>query len=192
MDRCGWAEGSPIYQDYHDQEWGVPVYESQRLFAKLILDGFQAGLSWITILKKRENFYQAFDRFNPEIIALYDQVKIDELMSNKGIIRNKLKIRSTISNAILYLEYENQGHSFSELLWSFVGGTPIINRWTSLDQIPASTTESDEMSKALKKLGFKFTGTTICYAFMQAVGMINDHLVSCNRHDEVVSLKKME
>ncbi len=192
MDRCGWAEGSPIYQDYHDQEWGVPVYESQRLFAKLILDGFQAGLSWITILKKRENFYQAFDRFNPEIIALYDQVKIDELMSNKGIIRNKLKIRSTISNAILYLEYENQGHSFSELLWSFVGGTPIINRWTSLDQIPASTTESDEMSKALKKMGFKFTGTTICYAFMQAVGMINDHLVSCNRHDEVVSSKKME
>lgn len=184
MNRCGWVGKTPIYLDYHDKEWGVPVYESKRLFAKLILDGFQAGLSWITILRKRESFYLAFDQFDPEIIANYGQTKIDELINNKGIVRNKLKIMSTITNATLFLEYEKRGSSFSELLWSFVGGTPIINHWESLDQVPASTRESNEMSKTLKKMGFKFTGTTICYAFMQAVGMVNDHLTTCFRHHE--------
>ncbi len=185
MERCAWSGMEQIYINYHDTEWGVPVYDSKDLFAKLILDGFQAGLSWITILKKRDNFYKAFDNFDPEKIALYNQEKIDKLIADKGIVRNKLKINSTISNAKAFLEYEKTFGSFSKLLWSFVDGRPKINKWESLEQIPANSKESDTMSKELKKLGFKFTGTTICYAFMQAVGMVNDHIITCFRYEEL-------
>ncbi|MCK5100315.1 MAG: DNA-3-methyladenine glycosylase I [Desulfobacteraceae bacterium] len=186
MKRCTWSGTEQIYIDYHDTEWGVPIYDSRDLFAKLILDGFQAGLSWITILKKRENFYKAFDNFDPCKIAEYNKTKINKLLTNKGIIRNKLKINATISNAKAFLEYEKGTGSFSELLWSFVDGKPKINKWETLEQVPATSKESDAMSKELKKLGFKFTGSTICYAFMQAVGMVNDHLVTCFRYEEII------
>jgi len=182
MERCPWSTKEQIYIDYHDTEWGVPVYDSNKLFAKLILDGFQAGLSWITILKKRENFYKAFDNFDPEIIARYNQTKINSLLQNKGIVRNKLKINATITNAKSFLMYSEKTGPFSDLLWSFVNGKPLVNQWESMEQVPATSKESDAMSKALKKLGFKFTGSTICYAFMQAVGMVNDHLVNCFRY----------
>ncbi len=185
MKRCSWCEPDPIYIDYHDREWGVPILDSRDLFAKLILDGFQAGLSWLTILKKRDNFYKAFDNFNPEKIAGYNKKKISELLNNKGIVRNKLKINATITNAKLFLRYEESGASFSDLLWSFVDGKPKINKWKTLSQIPANTKESDAMSKTLKQLGFKFVGSTICYAFMQAVGMANDHLTCCFRYKEL-------
>ena len=184
MERCEWCGDLPLYQNYHDLEWGVPVYNDRDLFAKLLLDGFQAGLSWITILKKRESFYTAFDRFNPEIMACYDEQKFESLMHDAGIIRNRLKIRAAISNAQAYLKLQEQGQSFSEFLWSFVGGHPIQNSRISMSELPAKTKESDAMSAALKKKGFKFVGSTICYAFMQAVGMVNDHKVSCFRYKE--------
>jgi len=190
MERCTWVGNDPIYIDYHDKEWGVPVYGSTDLFAKLILDGFQAGLSWITILRKRDNFYSAFDQFNPEMIASYNEKKIIELLNNKGIIRNKLKIRSTITNAQAFLDYESKGLSFSDFLWSFTGGSPVLNHWVKTDDIPTRSNASDNMSLALKKLGFKFTGTTICYAFMEAVGMINDHLTGCFRYKEIKKIYK--
>lgn len=183
--RCEWCEGNLLYIDYHDREWGVPIYESRNLFAKLILDGFQAGLSWITVLKKRDNFYNAFDDFNPEKIAVYNEHKVNKLLNDAGIIRNKLKIHATILNAQLFIDYEEKGQSFSDLLWSFVDNKPLINSWKKMDQIPANTKESDAMSKTLKKMGFKFVGTTICYAFMQAVGMVNDHLTYCFRYKEL-------
>ncbi|MCP3901681.1 MAG: DNA-3-methyladenine glycosylase I, partial [Desulfobacteraceae bacterium] len=185
MKRCTWPGTEQIYIDYHDTEWGVPVYDSKDLFAKLILDGFQAGLSWITILKKRDNFYKAFDNFDPDKIVLYNQAKINELITDKGIVRNKLKINATISNARAFLEYEKNNGSFSNFLWSFVNGKPKINKWKTLEQIPANSKESDAMSKELKKIGFKFTGTTICYAFMQAVGMVNDHIITCFRYEQL-------
>jgi DNA-3-methyladenine glycosylase I len=185
MNRCPWTTSEQIYIDYHDLEWGVPVYDSKALFAKLILDGFQAGLSWITILKKRDNFYKAFDDFDPKIISEYDQGKINKLLSNKGIVRNKLKINAAVTNAKAFLEYESNNGSFSDFLWSFVKDQPIINTWETIEQVPASSEESDAMSRDLKKLGFKFTGTTICYAFMQAVGMVNDHLITCFRHEQL-------
>jgi DNA-3-methyladenine glycosylase I len=179
MKRCDWVGKEEIYKKYHDEEWGVPVYDSKKLFAKLILDSFQAGLSWITVLKKRENFYKAFDNFEPEKIAKYDQKKFDSLMQDAGIIRNRLKIQATIHNAQIFLDFEKNGNSFSEFLWSFVDGKTKINHWQTIDELPASTKESDKMSKALKKMGFKFVGTIICYAFMQAVGMVNDHRLDC-------------
>lgn len=185
MKRCEWAGTEQIYIDYHDTEWGVPVYNSKDLFAKLLLDGFQAGLSWITILKKRENFYRAFDNFDPEKIARYDQIKIDSLLKDKSIIRNKLKVNAAVTNARAFLEYENKTGPFSDLIWSFVDGKPKINKFKSMEQVPPFSKESDLMSKELKKLGFKFTGSTICYAFMQAVGMVNDHLVTCFRYKEI-------
>ncbi|MCK5310924.1 MAG: DNA-3-methyladenine glycosylase I [Desulfobacteraceae bacterium] len=185
MERCAWSTTEQIYIDYHDTEWGVPVYDSEALFAKLILDGFQAGLSWITILKKRDAFYKAFDNFDPEIIARYNQTKINSLLKDKRIVRNKLKVNATVTNAKAFLEYEKTTGSFSDLLWSFVDGQPLVNKWASMEQVPANSKESDAMSKELKKLGFKFTGSTICYAFMQAVGMVNDHLVTCFRHEEL-------
>lgn len=186
MKRCPWPGTEQIYIDYHDAEWGVPIYDSRDLFAKLILDGFQAGLSWITILKKRENFYKAFDNFDPDKIARYNQTKVNALLLNKGIIRNKLKINAAVSNARAFLEYGKTTGSFSDLLWSFVDEKPKINKWETMEQVPATSKESDAMSKELKKLGFKFTGSTICYAFMQAVGMINDHLVTCFRYEQLV------
>jgi len=186
MNRCAWVGKEEIYKNYHDEEWGVPVYNSEDLFAKLILDGFQAGLSWITILKKREHFYTAFDQFDPKKIAVYSEDKVLELMNNAGIVRNQLKIRGTITNAQLFLAYEAQGNSFSDLLWSFVGGKPLINAWENREDVPTSTPESDAMSKALKKMGFKFVGTTICYAFMQAVGMVNDHSTDCFRYKDLI------
>ena len=183
--RCAWAESDPVYIDYHDREWGVPVYANRKLFEMLILEGPQAGLSWITILKKRPNYRQAFDRFDPAKIALYKRSKIASLLKNPGIVRNRLKIEATVVNAHAYLELKDQGHNFSDFLWQFVDGTPRINHWRRLDQIPVSTPESDAMSRALKQRGFKFVGNTICYAFMQAVGMVNDHLTSCYRHRQL-------
>lgn len=184
--RCNWPGNDPLYVAYHDEEWGVPVHDSQQLFEKLILDGFQAGLSWITILRRRQGFLNAFDNFDPEKIACYGDPDIERLMNDKGIIRNRLKILSTISNAKIYLdmEQEKQG-GFSDFLWSFTDGKIIQNQWQSTDQVPAETTESNAMSKALKKKGFKFCGPTICYAFMQAVGIVNDHNSSCFRHAEL-------
>ena len=178
--RCSWVpENDPLYIEYHDQEWGVSVYDDQKLFEMLTLEGAQAGLSWITVLRKRENYLELFDQFDPEKIILYDEKKIASLLENPGIIRNKLKVNSVVINAKLMIEIQQGGQSFSDYLWQFVDGKPIINKWKTLDQVPVSTPESDAMSKDLKKRGFKFIGTTICYAFMQAVGMVNDHTTDC-------------
>lgn len=181
--RCNWVSDDPLYREYHDKVWGRPVYDSKELFAKLCLDGQQAGLSWITILKKQQNYEQAFADFEPAVIATFDDAKVEELMNNPGIVRNRLKIHSIIRNAKGYLAYTADGKDFAEFLWSFVGGKPMVNHFTSMSQVPAQTPESEAMSKALKKLGFNFVGPTICYAFMQAVGMVNDHLVDCIAYD---------
>lgn len=181
--RCGWVGDDPLYRAYHDHVWGRPVYDAKELFAKLCLDGQQAGLSWITILKKQQNYEQAFANFDPAIIATFDETKVAELMTNAGIVRNRLKIESIIRNAKGYLAYTASGQDFSTFLWSFVGGKPIVNHFSSMAQMPSQTPESEAMSKALKKLGFNFVGPTICYAFMQAVGMVNDHLVDCMVYD---------
>ena len=178
--RCSWVpEKDPLYIEYHDQEWGVPEHDDQKLFEMLILEGAQAGLSWITVLRKRENYQQLFDQFDPEKIIHYDEKKIASLLENPGIIRNKLKVNSVVINAKLMIEIQQGGQSFSDYLWQFVDGKPIINKWKTFDQVPVSTPESDAMSKDLKKRGFKFIGTTICYAFMQATGMVNDHTTDC-------------
>lgn len=182
--RCTWCGTDPLYVQYHDEEWGVPEYDDQLLFAKLILDGAQAGLSWITILRKRENYWKAFDNFNPEIMARYDEAKIAALLQNSGIVRNRLKVQAAVKNAQGFLAIQEQKGSFSKFLWQFVGGTPIQNSWQTLAQIPAETDESRAMSKALKGYGFSFVGPTIVYAFMQATGFVNDHLVHCFRYQE--------
>ena len=182
--RCGWAF-KPLDMEYHDTEWGVPVHDDSKLFEFLVLDAFQAGLSWSTILAKRENFRKAFDNFDYQKIAKYNQHKIDELLQNEGIIRNKLKINATIGNAKAFMQIQKQFGSFDKYIWSFTGGKPIINKWETMKDIPATSPESDAMSKDLKKRGFKFVGSTICYAFMQAAGMVNDHLISCFRYKEV-------
>ena len=182
--RCAWCGTDPVYVQYHDEVWGVPVYDDQQLFAKLILDGAQAGLSWITILRKQENYYTAFDNFDPEKIARYDETKIAELLQNPGIVRNRLKVQSAVKNAKGYLKIKEEHGSFSDFLWQFVGGTPIQNAWEKLEELPAETAESQAMSKALKKYGFNFVGPTIVYAFMQAVGIVNDHVVDCFRYEE--------
>lgn len=184
--RCSWPGEDPLYVAYHDEEWGVPVYDSQQIFEKLILDGFQAGLSWITILRRKQGFLQAFDNFDPEKIARYGEADIERLMQDTGIIRNRLKILSTIKNAAIYLEMEQENPGgFSQFLWSFTDGKILQNNWNGSNQMPAATTESEAMSKALKKKGFKFCGPTICYAFMQAVGIVNDHDSRCFRHAEL-------
>lgn len=186
ISRCAWCGATdPLYIRYHDEEWGVPVYDDQLLFAKLILDGAQAGLSWITILRKRENYWAAFDQFDPEKIACYDEEKLAELLQNPGIVRNRLKVNAAVKNARGYLEIMEKEASFSAFLWDFVGGSPIQNRWRSMDEVPTQTKESLAMSKALKKRGFSFVGPTIVYAFMQAVGLVNDHIVTCFRHAEL-------
>lgn len=188
--RCPWAGSAPIYVDYHDKEWGVPVFDDRLLFEMLILDGFQAGLSWITILKKRENFRAAFDNFDALKIAYYNKNKTESLLQNKGIIRNRLKIEAAINNAKAYLNLIEKQGSFAKFLWDFVDGRPIINRWENVKQIPTSSSVSDKMSKELKNNGFSFVGTTICYAFMQAAGFVNDHLVSCFRYNQIIELSK--
>jgi DNA-3-methyladenine glycosylase I len=177
--RCQWAGNDPLYIQYHDEEWGVPLYDDDKLFEFLILEGFQAGLSWITILRKRENFRKAFDNFDALKIVKYDVPKVEELMQDTGIIRNRLKIEGTITNARLFLEIQKEYGSFREYIWQFVEGQVVVNQRDSLKDVPASTEISDVMSKTLKKRGFKFIGTTICYAFMQATGMVNDHAVNC-------------
>lgn len=184
--RCAWAGTDPLYIDYHDYEWGVPSHEDRHLFEMLILEGAQAGLSWITILKKREHFRQAFDGFDAHKMARYDQSKISMLMQNAGIIRNRLKIEAAVNNAQRYLEICESQAGFNEYIWQFVDGEPVINKWRRMSQIPVATPASELMSRTLKKAGFKFVGPTICYAYMQAVGMVNDHLVSCSRHHQLM------
>jgi DNA-3-methyladenine glycosylase I len=183
--RCGWCEGDALYEAYHDEEWGVPVYDDNKLFEFLILETFQAGLSWITVLRKRENFRKAFDNFDYNKIAKYQQSKIDELLQNAGIIRNKLKIKATISNAQAFMDIQKKYSSFSKYIWEFVNGKPIKNKFADYKKAPANTPLSDTISKDLKKRGFKFVGTTVVYAHMQATGMVNDHEVSCFRYNEV-------
>jgi DNA-3-methyladenine glycosylase I len=185
IERCPWPAGKTKDIKYHDEEWGVPVHNDQKLFEFMVLDGFQAGLSWSTILNKRENFREAFNHFNPNEVALYSEKKIEELLNNKGIIRNQLKIRSAVLNAQKFLEVQKEFGSFDAYIWQFTDGKTIVNTWQKLSQIPVNTPESDAMSKDLKKRGFKFVGTTICYAFMQAAGMVNDHLIHCFRYNEI-------
>ena len=182
--RCTWPGEDPLYVAYHDKEWGVPEHDDEALFEKLILDGAQAGLSWITILRKRDGYRKAFDNFDAEKMARYSEKKIEQLLQDPGIVRNKLKVTSAVTNAQAFLKLKDEGRSFDDYLWQFVGGKTIQNNWSGLKQLPASTPESDAMSKDLKKRGFKFVGSTICYAFMQAVGMVNDHVVTCFRHEE--------
>lgn len=185
--RCDWVNlNDQLYLDYHDNEWGVPIHDDRKLFEFLILEGAQAGLSWRTILVKRENYRTAFDHFDPVEIAAYDEEKIRELMSNSGIVRNRLKINSVISNAKAFLSVKEEFGSFDAFIWGFVGGKPKNNAWKSIGEVPAKTVVSDTMSKSLLKRGFRFVGSTICYSFMQAVGMVNDHTVDCFRHIEVM------
>ncbi len=180
--RCAWAQGE-IYVRYHDEEWGVPVHDDRTLFEFLILEGAQAGLSWATILNKRENYRRAFAGFDPKRVARYDRRKMQQLLRDPGIVRNKLKVASAVANAKAFLRVQEEFGSFERYIWQFVGGQPRVNSRKSLKQIPARTAESDAMSKDLKRRGFNFVGSTICYAFMQAVGMVNDHLLDCFRHD---------
>jgi DNA-3-methyladenine glycosylase I len=182
--RCEWAGSDPLYVDYHDHEWGVPAHEDQRLFEMLLLEGAQAGLSWITILRKRENYRAAFDNFDAQAIAAYDDQKFGELLANPGIVRNRLKVRAFTQNAQAFLRVQAEYGSFDWYIWQFVGGEPVINRWPTLAAIPAETDESRAMSKDLKKRGFTFVGPTICYAFMQACGMVNDHTTDCFLHPD--------
>ncbi|WBU64356.1 DNA-3-methyladenine glycosylase I [Paracoccus aerodenitrificans] len=186
-ERCAWCGTEPIYVDYHDQEWGVPEYAPRSLWEKLVLDGFQAGLSWITILRKRDSFREVFEDFDPERVARWDQNNVENALKNPGIIRHRGKIESTVRGARLFLDIESK-QGFTPYLWSFVGGAPVQNDFASMAEVPASTAESTAMSKTLKKQGFNFCGPVICYAFMQAVGMVNDHMTSCYRHAEVKAL----
>jgi len=188
--RCVWVTEDPLYIEYHDQEWGVPVYDDQKLFEFLILESFQAGLSWLTILKKRGNFTKAFSDFNPNKVARYGKKQFKELMNNAGIIRNRLKIEAAINNAKIFLDIQKEFGSFSNYSWQFVGNKTIQNRWKNLKEVPATTKESDAFSKDLKQRGFKFMGSTIVYAHMQAVGMINDHTINCFRYRDVAKIMK--
>jgi DNA-3-methyladenine glycosylase I len=183
--RCAWAGEDELYRHYHDTEWGVPLYDDQRLFEFLILEGAQAGLSWITILRKRENYRAAFDGFDAERIASYDDKRIAALLNDPGIVRNRLKVNAAVINAREYLKVQDELGSFAGFLWKFVEGRPRQNAWRSPGEVPSSTGESDAMSRELKKRGFKFVGTTICYALMQATGMVNDHMADCFRHEEI-------
>jgi DNA-3-methyladenine glycosylase I len=185
--RCAWAQNEPAIA-YHDKEWGTPIHDDRTLFEFLILEGAQAGLSWNTILNKRENYRAAFDRFDPELVARYDRRKIQQLLRNPGIVRNKLKIASAVANAKAFLLVQQEFGSFDRYIWQFVDGKPRINAWKATKQLPAKTKESDAMSKDLKKRGFNFVGSTICYAFMQAVGMVNDHVVECFRYNALAKL----
>lgn len=185
MRRCTWCGDDPLYRDYHDREWGVPLHDDRALFEFLILEGAQAGLSWITILRKRENYRTAFDGFDAARVASYDANKIESLLQNPGIVRNRLKVSAAVTNAQKFLEVQDEFDSFDAFLWRFVDGKPKQNTWRSPAEIPASTPESDAMSKELKRRGFKFVGSTICYAHMQATGMVNDHVMDCFRYKEL-------
>lgn len=187
MKKCAWATSFKMEEDYHDTEWGVPVYDDRLLFELLILEGAQAGLSWKTVLMKRAHYKKVFDNFEAAIIAEYDDNKIAELLNDAGIIRNRLKVNAAVTNARAFLEIQKEYGSFSTFIWSFVDGKPIQNTWKNREEVPARTAVSDLMSKSLKKKGFKFVGTTICYAFMQAVGMVNDHTVDCFRYEAIKS-----
>ncbi|WP_299402752.1 DNA-3-methyladenine glycosylase I [uncultured Roseobacter sp.] len=189
MERCGWAGPDEIYLKYHDTDWGVPEYDSRALWEKLVLDGFQAGLSWLTILKKRENFRSAFAGFQPDIIAEWGPVEVERLLADKGIIRHRGKIEATISNARVWQNLEARG-GFDQFLWNYMGGLPLQNSWKTLEEVPAFTQLSTRISKDLKKEGFRFCGPTIVYAFMQAVGMVNDHLITCPRHAQVAEMAR--
>ena len=182
--RCGWCEKDDLYRKYHDEEWGKPVYDDETIFEFLVLESFQAGLSWYTILKKRENFEKAFDKFDYQKIAKYTDKKVEQLMNDEGIIRNRLKILATINNAQKFMEMQKEFGSFSKYIWDFVGGKPIVNHPEKLSDVPATTDVSDALAKDLKKRGFKFLGSTVVYAHMQATGMVNDHLVSCSFRSE--------
>jgi len=183
---CTWPQGDALMELYHDTEWGVPLHDDDKLFEFMVLDAFQAGLSWKTILHKRRNFAQAFDQFKATKIAQYDKAKIDALLQDEGIVRNRLKIVATINNAKLFLEIKKEFGSFDKYIWQFVHQKPLINHWKESSEIPSRSMESDTMSKDLQKRGFKFVGTTICYAFMQAAGMVNDHVVGCHRYKQVM------
>jgi len=183
--RCEWAGTEPLYVAYHDNEWGTPVHDERELFEMLILEGAQAGLSWSTILNKRENYRQVFDDFNPSIVAGYDDAKVSALLADPGIVRNRLKVESAIRNAKAFLEVQEEYGSVNTFIWGFVKGEPIINSWKVMSEIPAKTPESEAMSKELKQRGFNFVGPTICYAFMQSIGMVNDHVVDCFRYAEL-------
>jgi len=185
MRRCAWAGSDPLYLEYHDREWGVPLHDDRRLFEMLVLEGAQAGLSWITILRKRAAYRRAFDRFDPRKVAQYDARKVRALVADAGIVRNRMKIESAVANARAFLEVARQYGSFDAYIWQLAGGAPRQNAWRSLEQLPARTDESDAMSKDLRKRGFSFVGSTICYAFMQATGMVNDHVVDCFRYKEL-------
>ncbi len=186
MSRCPWPANNPLMIRYHDEEWGVQLHDDNKLFEFLVLDAFQAGLSWQIIINKREAFRKAFDDFDPNKIACYDREKIEALLSDPGIIRNNLKIRATISNARAFLHLQGKYGSFDRFIWQFTNGKTIVNDWKQLSELPVKTVESDAMSKALISYGFKFVGSTICYAFMQASGMVNDHLVDCFRYSEII------
>jgi DNA-3-methyladenine glycosylase I len=190
LKRCPWPRQDPLYVAYHDEEWGVPEYDDRALYEKLILDGFQAGLSWITILRKRENFRRAFDGFEPAKIARYTPKKVERLMQDAGIVRNRLKIEGTILSARAYLDVIEKGPGFSRLLWNFLDGKPKVNHFRSTSQVPSETAVSRQISKELAGRGFKFVGPTIVYAFMQAVGMVNDHVTSCHRHAPLAKLAR--
>ncbi len=187
--RCGWAGTDPLYRAYHDREWGVPLHDDRRLFELLCLEGAQAGLAWITILRKRPAYRRAFDRFDPRTVARYDAAKVRALLRDPGIVRNRLKVRGVVTNARAYLALRAEHGRVDRFLWSFVGGEARQNAWRSLKEVPALTPESDALSKALRQRGFTFVGSTICYAFMQAAGLVNDHLVDCFRHPEVARLR---
>jgi DNA-3-methyladenine glycosylase I len=189
LSRCPWSK-SAIYHRYHDEEWGVPLHDESRLFELLILEGAQAGLSWETILNKRENYRKAFDSFDPRRIAAYGDAKIAALLENPGIVRNRLKVNAAVKNAQEFLRVQDEFGSFDSYIWSFVNGRPLQNAWASMPQVPAKTPESDAMSKDLSKRGFKFVGSTICYAYMQATGMVNDHLTTCFRWPELQPSRK--
>ena len=189
MKRCGWCLKNDLYIEYHDQEWGVPVHDDQLLFEFLLLEGVQAGLSWLTVLRKRENYRLAYDNFDPVKVAAYDDAKMQELLQNEGIIRNRLKVAASVNNAKRFLEVQQEFGSFDQYIWSFVDFKPIVNHFETLADLPARTELSDKISKDMKKRGFKFVGSTIIYAHMQATGMVNDHLVSCFRHAELAGAK---
>ncbi|WP_036798290.1 DNA-3-methyladenine glycosylase I [Pleurocapsa sp. PCC 7319] len=189
MNRCACLKDSPLEIAYHDNEWGVPVTDDRKLFEFLILEGAQAGLSWSTVLKKRENYRQAFANFDPKRVAQFDDHKQEKLKQNPGIIRNKLKIASAVTNARLFLDIQAEYGSFASYIWQFVEGKPIQNRWENLEQVPATSPQSEAMSKELKKRGFKFVGSTICYAYMQATGMVNDHTTNCFRYEKISAMK---
>ena len=187
--RCAWVTADPLYLDYHDAEWGVPVFDDRTLFEFLVLEGAQAGLSWLTVLKKREAYREAFDHFDAQKVANYGEAKIAALLENRGVVRNRLKVTSTVTNARYFLKVQEEFGSFSAYLWRFVEGEPIINSWRSLEEVPAMTPESGALSQDLKKRGFKFVGSTIMYAYMQAVGMVNDHTTDCFRYEPVKEMR---